>query len=75
MRAVWIEGAVNRVVYVPVAGTQGIIKFRTRPWEDYLEGHRGSLEEGSRKDRVREALWSQTLEDTQLLAFKMEEAP
>lgn len=49
LRAVWIEGAVNRVVYVPVAGTQGIIKFRTRPWENYLGGHRGVLRRGKQE--------------------------
>lgn len=41
----------------------------------------GSLEEGSRKDRVREEMWrrtqewSQTLEETKVLALKREEAP
>lgn len=74
MRAVWTEGAVNRVVYVPVAGTQGIIKFRTRPWEDYLGGHRGVLRRGKQEGPGGEELWSQTLEDTQLLALKTEEA-
>lgn len=81
MRTVWVEGTVNRTVSVPAAGTRDIIKLRTRQWEDYRGGHTGSLEEGSRKDRVREEMWqrtqegSQRLEGTKLLALKMEEAP